>query len=173
MPKQRVDIIYLSGRVKKESILKRYENGVLDTSFKPNMNKAAIYVRLHEPILKSESQEGTLYLLGSKKFDTDRKKAKELFKAILKEYRLTGEVVEYRQVAQLTVKEFSTIQNPDSLHELSKPIVFKKDENLQLYAQGTLLILSKLKRMALIDSKEYRDELKILTKLVSSVAEKI
>ncbi len=122
-----------------------------------------------------DSPNGSLYLHCSKRYDTDRKSARKLFREVCKELKIEGELKELRQVSELTATEITTKlqNNPDSLNELSKPISFRRDENLQLYAQGTLLILSKLKRMVLVDTKEYRDELKLLSKLVNSVAEKI
>jgi hypothetical protein len=174
MPKQRVDILYVVGIVGKVRIVRKYLN--LQLSTEPlKEGKTPIYLRQHHFIMKVESAAGMLYLWCSKKFDTDRKAAKKLFREVAKELKIEGEIIEYRQVSELTVTEVTTKlqNNPDSLNELSKPISFRKDENLQLYAQGTLLILSKLKRMVLIDTKESRDELKLLSKLVGSVADKI
>lgn len=174
MPKQRVDILYVNGIVGKTRIFRRYANLVQSTeSLKPE--KSATYLRRHHVIMKIESPVGTLYLSASKQYDTDRKAAKKLFREVAKELKIESEIIEYRQVSELTVAEVTTKlqNNPDSLNELSKPISFKRDENLTLYAQGTLLILSKLKRMVLVDTPEYRNELKILTKFLSLAADKI
>lgn len=174
MPKQRVDILYVNGIVGKTRIFRRYANLVQSTeSLKPE--KSPIYLRQHHTIMKTESPNGTLYLSASKRFDTDRQSAKKLFREIAKELKIEGEIIEYRQVSELTATEVTTKlqNNPDSLNELSKPISFRKDENLQTYAQCTLLILGKLKRMVLVDTPEYRNEIKVLTKLLNTVADKI
>lgn len=173
MPKQRVDILYIVGIVGKNRIVRKYLNLVLSTE-ELKQGKTPIYLRQHHFIMKVESPNGSLYLWSSKKFDTDRKSAKKLFREVAKELKIEGELIEYRQVSELTSNEITKLQNsPDSLNELSKPISFRKDENLTLYAQGTLLILSKLKRMTLVDNSESRHEIKVLTKLLNTVAEKI
>lgn len=173
MPKQRVDILYIVGLVGNVRIVRKYLDLVQSTE-ELKQGKTPIYLRQHHFIMKVESPNGSLYLWSSKKYDTDRKSAKKLFREVAKELKIEGELIEYRQVSELTSNEITKLQNsPDSLNELSKPISFRKDENLQTYAQCTLLILGKLKRMVLVDTPEYRNEIKVLTKLLNTVADKI
>lgn len=172
------NILFISGRVKGEPTLKRYVNYEQDKDFTYNPNKANLHLRKHELIMNVAfslgKHECVLAVLASKKFDCDRKKAKELLEQELKVLKVENyEIKEYKQVSQLTPKEFAQLQNPDSLAELSKPITFKNDHYLTLYAQGILLILSKLKRLAMVQTPDGRNEVKTLHKILESVIEKL
>jgi hypothetical protein len=154
MPKKREDILYISGKQKNIFILRRYADYLEDKSFKPNLNKPAIYTRNHTHCYKIETPQGNLVLWSSKVYDTDRAKAKELLERILKEHKVAGAAIqEYQQVSKLTASQaIALISNPDSLESLSKPITFKNNADLTLYASGILLILKKLQRLVYVDT---------------------
>ncbi len=173
MSKEKTNIVYISGQIGKTTYLKRWTNFTLDKDFSPNMNKVAIYVRQHHHAFKVESPQGTLYLWVSKKFDTDREKAKSLLESVAQENGIKGEIREIRQVTSLLPQEYAMLQNPDSLAELSKPITFANNETLTTYAQGILMILGKLRRMKLVNTPNERNDLKVLHKLLNSVVEKL
>lgn len=175
MSKEKANIVYVNVKIGKgEYILRRYINLVEDTTFKPNMSKPAIYLRQHQMIFTAESPLGRINVFASKKFDTDRKKARKFLEELMKTHKIVGDIKEYKQSTQLTNTEFAQlVQNPDSLEELFKPIVFKSEPALTLYAQGILMIISKLKRLAVVQTPEYRNEVKFLHKLLGEVADKI
>ncbi|MCU0393665.1 MAG: hypothetical protein MUE81_21335 [Thermoflexibacter sp.] len=177
MPKVAPNIIYIFGIIGKKNtpVRIRYVDYEEDKEYIISDSKPSTYIRQHNLILQVESESGMVSLFASKKFDCDRAKAKVLLEAFMKKYKVVGEIKEWKLPSQLVGKEIGLLVNPNSLDALAKPIHYKYNPHLTMYANGVQLILAKLQRILAVgtDTPQSKAEIKLLHQLIGGVLDKI
>jgi hypothetical protein len=175
--KSKPNIIYIFGKIGKAStpIRVRYTDYEQDKDYLISEAKPSMHLRQHNLIMQVESEAGMVSLFASKKFDCDRAKAKQLLEAFMAKHKVVGEIKEWQLPSQLVGKEIGLLVNPNSLDALAKPINFKYNPSLTMYANGVQLILAKLQRILAVgtDTPQSKAEIKLLHQLVGGLLEKI
>jgi hypothetical protein len=175
--KPKPNIIYIFAIIGKQStpLRIRYVDYEEDKAYIISESKPSTHIRQHNLIMQVEGESGMISLFASKKFDCDRAKAKALLEAFMKKYKVTGEIKEWKLPSQLVGKEIGLLVNPNSLDALAKPIHFKYNPHLTMYANGVQLILGKLQKILAVgtDTPQSKAEIKLLHQLVGGVLDKI